>query len=259
MDSREQSAQMPEPGWISLVAGHTGGPSTGTESGYFLSRMSHELRTPLNVILGFAQVLTLSELTPDQKESVAQILKAGRQLLALVDDVLELSGLQARELPVADGPVAIGTVVDEVIEAFRARASAEEVELRTRGPEGDVVAAGDRTYIRAVLVNLVSNGVKYGGRGGIVTVGWRAEGGSVRVEVSDTGPGIPAARQRKLFDPFERLGAEASEIEGTGLGLTLARGLVEAMGGSLTLESAPGKGATFTFALPAFVEAPGER
>jgi signal transduction histidine kinase len=211
--------------------------------------MSHELRTPLNVILAFAQVLKLSDLSEDQEEAVDQIMKSGAHLLELIDEVLELSRLDAREARVAREALDIEPLAREVARAFRDDAAAANVVLQVEPSRLPVQAVGDRAYLKEVLVNLVSNAVKYCA-GGEVRIGWSAEDGTARITVSDTGPGIDAEHLPLLFVPFERLGAETTEIEGTGLGLTIARALARAMRGRLEVESVVGEGSTFTLTLP---------
>jgi hypothetical protein len=215
--------------------------------------MSHELRTPLNAVLGFAQLLERDELTADQRESVAQILRAGKLLLDLINEVLDISRIASGKLGISSEPVDVADVTAEVVALMGPLAASSGVTILTgdgsdptRDGSGPHVLA-DRQRLKQVLINLVSNGVKYNRRGGTVTVLTRpGREGRLRISVGDTGPGIPAERISRLFDPFDRLGAEQSEVEGTGLGLTLSRSLVDAMGGSLEVASEQGVGSTFT-------------
>ena len=222
----------------------------------FLSRMSHELRTPLNGVLGFAQLLELDVLSARQRESVEHILKGGRHLLRLIDEVLDLARIETGKLSVSLEPVLAGEAIRGALDLIRPQAAAREVTL---APEitGDVFVRADRQRLQQVLLNLLSNAVKYNHDGGTVTISCApaAEPGRVRVAVTDTGPGIAPAMQERLFTPFDRLGAEQTGIEGTGLGLSLSRRLVEAMGGRLLVDSRPGDGATFIVELAA-AEAP---
>ncbi len=212
----------------------------------FLSRMSHELRTPLNAILGFAQLLELDELPPEQSSSIDQIQRAGRHLLALINEVLDISRIEAGRFSLSPEPVSVDEVLQEVSSLLAPVAEAEGVRMEVvPGPEGRFARA-DRQRLLQILLNLGSNAVKYNHRNGSVrfrtTVG---EGGQIRFEVTDTGPGIPLDQQDQLFIPFSRLGADRSGIEGTGVGLALSKHLVELMGGEIGVDSAPGRGSTF--------------
>lgn len=220
----------------------------------FLSRMSHELRTPLNAILGFAQLMALEDLDEEQTENVEQILKAGRHLLALVDEVLDIARIEAGRMSLSLEPVDVDGVAREAWELVRHRAQATGVTLAGGEPVG---CAGrvraDRQRLKQVMLNLLSNAVKYNGENGEVAIRCsrgRTGPNRIRVAVSDTGPGIPDQSMDRLFRPFERLGADASGIEGTGIGLAVSRGLVEAMKGKIGVESRVGQGSTFWFELP---------
>jgi PAS domain S-box-containing protein len=222
----------------------------------FLSRISHELRTPLNSILGYAQLLELEDPREDQVDSVAHILRAGRHLLQLIDEVLDLARIEAGRIDLSMEPVVLGDLVREVLELMQPIAAARNVSLHDPCAENavagnEVVAHTDRHRLRQVLLNLVSNAVKYNRAGGTVTV--RIEQlpeQKVSVAVTDTGIGISPERARDLFTPFERLGAELLGIEGTGIGLSLCQQLVEAMSGTMDYESVVGMGSTFIAYLP---------
>jgi len=213
----------------------------------FLSRMSHELRTPLNAILGFAQLLELDELSADQASSVDQIQVAGRHLLALINEVLDISRIEAGRVSLSTEPVEVGDVLDEVATLLAPVAEASDVELSvgTGAPRALRVYA-DRQRLVQILLNLGSNAVKYNSRGGSVAFRTSTgDNGRVRLEVRDTGPGIAHEQQDQLFVPFSRLGAERSGVEGTGVGLALSKQLVEVMGGAIGVDSVPGYGSTF--------------
>lgn len=224
----------------------------------FLSRMSHELRTPLNAILGFGQLLEVEELTPDNRESVEHILKGGRHLLDLINEVLDLAGIEAGRLRLSAEPVGVSEVAREVLDLLRPLAAKRDITLRAHGAHGAHGAQGctrhvlaDRQRLKQVLLNLISNAIKYNDVGGQVVIACEeAAGDRLRVTVQDTGPGIPPDRMDRLFLPFERLGAEQTDTEGTGLGLALSKRLAEAMGGTLDAVSRPGKGSTFWIELP---------
>jgi len=226
----------------------------------FLSRMSHELRTPLNAILGFGQLLEMDHLSPEQHEGVEQILRGGRHLLGLIDEVLDIAKIEAGRLALSPEPVRISEELREALDLIEPVATARNVLIngdRHETCQRHVLA--DRQRLKQVLLNLLSNAVKYNRTGGSVTLSCAETGtGRLRVKVIDTGPGIPADKMDRLFTPFDRLGAEQSEVEGTGLGLSLSKRLAEAMGGTLGIESTPGVGSTFWLEL-AIVESPLER
>jgi PAS domain S-box-containing protein len=226
----------------------------------FLSRMSHELRTPLNAVLGFGQLLELENLTVDQREFVDQILKGGRHLLDLINEVLDISRIEAGEMTLSPEPVEAAELVQEAVDLIKPMADQRGVQVVIdRAALGGRYVFADRQRAKQVLLNLLSNAVKYNRPRGTVAVGSEHSTETrLRLAVSDTGGGIAAERLGQLFVPFERLGAEHTEVEGTGIGLALSRRLTEAMGGDLTVRSALGKGSTFTIDLPR-VEGPVER
>jgi signal transduction histidine kinase/ActR/RegA family two-component response regulator len=217
----------------------------------FLSRMSHELRTPLNAVLGFAQLLQMDELRPDQRESVEQIEKAGRHLLDLINEVLDIARVESGHLSLSVEPVEVGSAVAEALLLVRPLAAEREISVTLQESSAlSLYARADRQRIKQVLLNLLSNGIKYNReRGSLVIRCSEVPGGRVRLEVADDGPGIPSDRLHRLFTPFERLGAEGTGVEGTGLGLALSKRLVEAMGGALEVSTAPGQGSTFSVEL----------
>ncbi len=222
----------------------------------FLSRMSHELRTPLNAILGFGQILEMGGGNPDP-ESVEHILRAGRHLLALINEVLDIARIEAGRLSISLEPVSAGEVITTALELMRPQAAARGVQLPAAAPAGDVYVMADRQRLQQVLLNLLSNAVKYNRESGSVAVSCLTEPQSARVRlaVHDTGHGIPPEMLDRLFTPFDRLDADATTIEGTGLGLALSKRLVEAMGGTIRVESGVGHGTTFTVDVAA-AEAP---
>jgi signal transduction histidine kinase/CheY-like chemotaxis protein len=210
----------------------------------FLSRMSHELRTPLNAVLGFAQLLEM-DLDGDQREQVQTIRNAGRHLLDLINDVLDVSRIEAGQMRLSLEPVSLEAVVREAVELVVPLAATRRVTITTEVhlPAHHRVIA-DPQRLRQIVVNLLSNAVKYNHEGGAVRVGVEAQPRRLRLAVSDTGPGIPPEKLTRLFRPFDRLGAERSGVEGTGLGLAICHGLVTAMGGAIRADSGP-QGTTF--------------
>jgi PAS domain S-box-containing protein len=217
----------------------------------FLSRISHELRTPMNAILGFAQLLEMQHLEEKQREAVTQILNAGKHLLNLINDVLDISRIEAGEIALSIEPVDAGEVVSEAINLVAPIAEKFGIVLINECSPGGLYVRSDRQRLRQVLMNLLSNASKYNVAGGKAWARCREHEKEVCIEIVDTGKGIPPAQLDQLFAPFERLGAEAHMIEGTGLGLSLSRRLIEAMGGTLTYASNEnGVGSTFTIQLP---------
>ena len=223
----------------------------------FLSRMSHELRTPLNAILGFSQLLDLDTLTPRQHDNVHHIIGGGRHLLRLVDEVLDIARVESGRIEMSPEPVAISELVAETLALIGPLAAQRGIALDVsrmprpsasdRGPH----VTADRQRLRQVLLNLLSNAVKYNAPGGRVGLDCVLQPDRLRLRVTDTGPGIPPEMRGRLFTPFDRLGAEQGNVEGTGLGLALSKRLMEAMGGDLGLEETPAAtGAVFWLELP---------
>jgi signal transduction histidine kinase len=222
----------------------------------FLSRMSHELRTPLNAILGFAQLLDMDEhITSQQRGNIEHILKAGDHLLRLVDEVLDIARIESGRMTVSLEPVAVGEVVQEAIDLVLSLAARRGVAISPVACPDDLIAIADRHRLKQVILNLLSNGVKFNHSGGTVSVECSPVSDEVRIAVTDTGPGIERNDLDRLFLPFERLAAEPG-VEGTGLGLALSKRLVELMGGSIGVDSAAGAGSTFWLRLPVATEAP---
>lgn len=226
----------------------------------FLSRMSHELRTPLNAVLGFAQLLELDDLTPEQVQNVSQIAKGGHHLLDLINEILDITQIETGHMSMSPEAVLVSDVVNDASDLVRLLA--EERSVHLLGSDDHACRKyvfADRQRLKQILLNLLGNGIKYNRQGGSVSIScFEAVHGRLRIQVTDTGPGIPAEQFDKLFAPFERLGAEQTTVEGTGIGLALSRRLAEAMGGTLEVESTVGRGSTFWVEF-ALVEGPVER
>ena len=218
----------------------------------FLSRISHELRTPLTAILGFSQLLAHDELSPDHRDWVSTVLKAGQHLLTLLDDILDISHIEDGYLSTSIEPIPIVSVITDALNISRPLAEAGGIRL-SAPPKlpTDLCVAADHKRLRQVLLNLLSNAIKYNHPTGTVsvTVGHPADQ-RLRISVTDSGRGIPANSLGKLFTPFERLDAAQAGIAGTGLGLALSRQLMHAMHGTLEVSSLPGQGSTFWLDLP---------
>jgi signal transduction histidine kinase len=218
----------------------------------FLSRMSHDLRTPLNAILGFAQLLIGEESEANRNEYARQILAGGRHLLELINEVLDIARIESGQLSLSAEPVYVSEVAREVLDLVAPLAAAQRIALTLAPhPCNELPVLADRQRFAQILVNLVSNAVKFNRSGGSVTI--RCSERPVkrlRISVIDTGAGIPPEKIQLLFHPFERLGADARGIEGTGLGLALSRGLAGAMKGAMGVESEVDRGSTFWLELP---------
>ena len=216
----------------------------------FLSRMSHELRTPLNAVLGFGQLLARHLAHTEHAEAVGHILKGGRHLLNLINDVLDIARIESGDMSLSREPVPVPELIGETLELMAPLAADAEVTLhRIAGPPAEYVQA-DRQRLRQILLNLIANAIKYNHPGGNVWVGWETVDDHASLTVRDDGQGISRELQGRLFTAFDRLGAEGTAVEGTGIGLALTRALVELMAGSITAESDPGKGSCFTVLLP---------
>ena len=222
----------------------------------FLANMSHEMRTPLNAVIGFAQLLehvSENSLSDRQREYLDYIQRGGQQLLNLVRDVLDLAKIEAGHLNVSIQPVDMADVLGELASTMRLQAKQKELSFSVEPAQGQQwTVSADRDRLLQVLINLVSNAIKYNRPGGsvLVTAAPAPDSGWLRITVTDTGRGIPLDRQHELFKPFNRLGAERSAIEGTGVGLSICQRLVARMGGAMGFSSEPGVGSRFWVDLP---------
>jgi PAS domain S-box-containing protein len=216
----------------------------------FMSRMSHELRTPLNSVLGFSQILQMELDSVDQLELVDHIFKSGTHLLDLIDEVLDISRVESGHITISLESVSIQEVVDECVRIITPQASDAGVAL-VIGNFHDLQVLADRQRLIQVLLNLMSNAVKFNSEAGKLTVNCALHEGRVRMMVTDSGAGIEPEMLSRLFTAFDRLDADARGIEGTGLGLALSKSLIEAIGGTIGVESIPHLGSTFWIELPA--------
>ena len=226
----------------------------------FISRMSHELRTPLNAVLGFGQLLELDELTREQRQAVEQITRGGRHLLDLINEILDISQVESGQLVLSPEAVQVSDMLQDAIELLRPLAATRGVQLfGTEVHNCHKYIFADRQRIKQILLNVIGNAIKYNRQGGSVAISCAQPSPErLRILITDTGPGIDPVHLPMLFTPFERLGAERTTIEGTGIGLALSRRLAEAMGGVLEVDSVVGRGSTFWIEFPV-VEGPVDR
>ena len=227
---------------------------TSRHKSEFLASMSHELRTPLNAIIGFSEVLReemFGQVNEKQAEYLDDIISSGNHLLSLINDVLDLSKVEAGQVELEVGPFSLREALERGVVMVREQATEEGVQVElSAGPEVDLVD-GDERRIKQVIFNLLSNAVKFTPAGGEVDVSAIRINGEVRVSVADTGPGIAPGDHERIFEEFQQTEAGLERLEGTGLGLALSKRLVELHGGCIWLESELGKGSTFVFTLPA--------
>jgi CheY-like chemotaxis protein/nitrogen-specific signal transduction histidine kinase len=217
----------------------------------FLSRMSHELRTPLNSILGFAQLLEMGELNTSQSKGVKHILRSGKHLLDLINEVLDISRIESGHIALSLEPVQVGSVIIEMIDIVKPLATYQQVTIDLVSSQDNYLfISADRQRFKQVMLNLLNNAIKYNHQNGMVVVKSEADPEFIRISVTDTGLGISEENLSRIFTPFERIGAEKTTTEGTGLGLAVVKKLMEAMGGSIGINSVLGEGTTFWIEFP---------
>src|SRR5207249_9512718 len=219
----------------------------------FLANMSHELRTPLNAIIGFSEVLTdrmFGELNEKQEEYLKDIYASGTHLLSLINDILDLSKIEAGRMELELTDFDLPTALDNALMLVRERAGRRSITLQTSVDERLGQIQADERKIRQVVLNLLSNAIKFTPEGGRIEVGAVPKDGFVEVSVSDTGVSIAPEDQEKVFEEFRQVGTAEKKAEGTGLGLTLCRKFIELHGGRIWVKSEVGAGSTFTFAIP---------
>jgi signal transduction histidine kinase len=228
--------------------------TTSKHKSEFLANMSHELRTPLNAIIGFSQVLRegiSGEINAKQEEYLDDIITSGNHLLALINDVLDLSKVEAGQVELQVAPFSLRDALERGVSMVREQATTDGVRVAIHANDGLDVVTGDERRIRQVIFNLLSNAVKFTPAGGLVDVSATQRNGEVTVSVADTGPGIAAGDLDRIFEEFQQTEAGARQHEGTGLGLALSKRFVEMHGGRIWCDSELGKGSTFLFTLPA--------
>jgi signal transduction histidine kinase/CheY-like chemotaxis protein len=233
----------------------------------FLSRMSHELRTPMNSILGFAQLMDMGDIDPANKKGVIQILKSGKHLLNLINEVLDIAKIEAGRMTISTEPVELYSIILDTIDIVRHFAEENQIMLESDASTSKkLFVKADHQRLKQVLLNLINNAVKYNLQGGSVKIeseirnidlNMQQQANVIRISITDTGKGISQADIEKLFNPFERIGDERAETEGTGLGLAISKKLIEAMGGKIGVDSqinnlsaGKARGSTFWIELP---------
>ncbi|MDR9499518.1 MAG: response regulator [Hydrogenovibrio sp.] len=220
----------------------------------FLSSMSHELRTPLNSIIGFSQLLELSELPDKQKKQIHTIGSSGKHLLSLINDVLEFSKLESGKLSLNIESVDVRPIIDEAVALSESHAYAQDIQIELATWESAIYIKADPVRFKQVVLNLMSNGIKYNRQNGKLSLSWQFNQTDQKnfwqLNIRDTGEGIKESDLERLFEPFDRLGNENSTIEGTGIGLSITKDLVEQMGGHIEVQSQVGVGTTFHVRLP---------
>jgi signal transduction histidine kinase len=234
---------------VALRAARDEAERANTAKDQFLSRISHELRTPLNAVLGFAELLAIDETRPEQRAALDQILASGRHLLDLVEDVLDVSRMSSGSLAIAVSEVPLSVAVARAVGAMRPLCAERDVQIIVSPMAPRLTVMADPGRLHQVLVHLLTNGIVYNRPGGSVWVSGAHEETGVALQIRDDGVGIAEAQLERVFDAFERAGAERTQVSGSGIGLTLSKMLVETMDGSISIDSAVGLGTTVTVEL----------
>lgn len=218
----------------------------------FLSRMSHELRTPLNAILGFSQLLEIHNINKIQKSYNDEILLAGNHLLSMISDILNLSRVEEGGLELSISDVSLSRLINESISLVSHKLDFRNISIHNLIDDtDDILVNVDETRLKEVLVNVLTNAVKYNVDNGLISIGYKkSDNNHISIYISDTGKGLSAEEQTHIFEPFNRLGAEYTDIEGVGIGLTISKKLMEIMDGSINVESEKGRGTTFYLYCP---------
>jgi len=218
----------------------------------FLSRMSHELRTPLNAVLGFAHILSLKLDDNDNKQHADKITKAGKHLLTLIEEIMDLSRIESGQIAINLECVELRKLLSEAVNFIRPQAKQHGISIAFS--DCDFMVLADMTRLKEIILNLLSNAVKYNKENGFIKVDCVVVDGQVRISVSDSGIGFTDEQKKMLFEPFSRLGAEFTGIQGTGIGMTIVKRLIELMGGKILVESTPGEGSRFDIYIPQSTE-----
>lgn len=217
----------------------------------FLSSMSHELRTPLNAVLGFTQLIEMTTNEEDTKDRTQEIINAGNHILALINDILDLTKIESGNVEVLIDKVNFKNILNQVLSLIKPLADQETMQIHNKvSCCTDIEIKVDEIHFKQVLLNILSNALKYNSANGKVIVDCSTDDNMLQLSIADTGKGLTPEQLSSIFQPFNRVGAENSNIEGTGLGLAITKNLLEKMGGTITVESVIGRGSTFYIQVP---------
>jgi len=233
------------------LATHTAEEANKAKS-QFLSSMSHELRTPMNVILGFSELIELDETDNEKKENIKQVIIAGKHLLELINEVLDLSKIESGNIEFIIENHSLNKIIKNSIAMIKPLADKNNIQVKNlTSALPNVTIATDDMRFKQILLNILTNAIKYNSKNGIVKIDYSLKNKKLLIlSITDTGKGLSPEQQSNLFKPFERFGKEYTRIEGTGLGLAISKELLELMGGKMGVESNPGKGSRFWLEIP---------